>query len=99
MSKAYLIACSTATNLEAHTQGYGLKVEATFKPYGGKYLARGGDIFYEEGDLPGNRVVIIEFPSKPAAEDWLNSPEYQAIIHHRQNNTVGIVIMTDGVPQ
>jgi uncharacterized protein (DUF1330 family) len=99
MAKAYLIAVSTATDLEAHRNGYGLKVEATFKPFGGAYLARGGDIFYEEGDLPGDRAVIIEFPSRTAAQDWVNSPEYQAIIHHRINNTIGIVIMTEGVPQ
>jgi uncharacterized protein (DUF1330 family) len=40
--------------------------------------------------------VIIEFPSRAAAEDWYKSAEYQKIISLRHKSSVGNLIIVDG---
>jgi uncharacterized protein (DUF1330 family) len=40
--------------------------------------------------------VIIEFPSRDAAEGWYNSPAYQEIISLRHKSSVGNLIIIDG---
>jgi uncharacterized protein (DUF1330 family) len=37
-----------------------------------------------EGEWPGTRTVVLEFPSVEAARDWYHSPEYQAVAPIRQ---------------
>ncbi len=44
----------------------------------------------------GNRRVVIEFASREAAETWYNSPEYQAILPDRINNSEGHIAIVDG---
>jgi uncharacterized protein (DUF1330 family) len=40
--------------------------------------------------------VVLEFPSRAAAQAWYDSPEYQAVIGARQKNSVGRLILVDG---
>ena len=40
-------------------------------------------------------TVILKFASKAAAMAWYNSPEYQAIKHHRIDNTEGTAVVVD----
>ncbi len=71
-------------------------VEATVAPYGGKWLAQGaGDVI--EGAWPGS-VVLMEFPSRQAATDWYQSPEYQAIRPLRVDNAISDIILIDQIP-
>jgi uncharacterized protein (DUF1330 family) len=46
--------------------------------YGGRYLARGGRSLTLEGPPARSRVVLLEFPSFDAAQQFYNSPEYTA---------------------
>jgi hypothetical protein len=48
------------------------------------------------GFLPHPRLVIIEFSSRTAAEDWYNSAEYRKIISLRLKSTVGNLFIVDG---
>ena len=57
-------------------------VEATFKPYGGKWLVLDAQVEALEGSWPGS-VVLMEFPDKATAKRWYTSPEYQEILHLR----------------
>ena len=41
---------------------YSAAVEATFKPFGGRYAVRGGQVLSLEG-APPRRVIVIAFPS------------------------------------
>jgi len=41
-------------------------------------------------------LVIIEFPSRAAAEGWYRSAEYQKVISLRLNSSVGNLIIVDG---
>jgi uncharacterized protein (DUF1330 family) len=69
------------------------QVEATAKPYGGKWLAQ-GDPTVVEGAWAGS-VVLMEFPDRAAADSWYNSPEYQAILPLRANNAISDLILVD----
>ena len=44
--------------------------------YGGKYLARGGQVDVLEGTWQPGRLVILEFENAARAKAWLESPEY-----------------------
>jgi uncharacterized protein (DUF1330 family) len=44
--------------------------------YGGRYVARGGEVATLEGTWAPKRLVILEFPSVDQAKAWWNSPEY-----------------------
>lgn len=47
-----------------------------------------------EGD-PHHVTVVLKFTSREAAMGWYNSPEYQAIKHHRTDNSVGTAVLVD----
>ncbi|WP_297727772.1 DUF1330 domain-containing protein [Limnohabitans sp. Rim8] len=95
MTKAYIVGEITVHNPEAYAL-YGQKVPATIAQYGGKYLVRGGTSTQLEGKAQGTRRVVIEFASRAAAETWYHSPEYQAILPLRQNNSEGHLVLFDG---
>ena len=44
---------------------------------------------------PGEVTVILKFASKEAAMAWYDSPEYQAIKHHRIDNSEGTAVLVD----
>ncbi|UOK73292.1 DUF1330 domain-containing protein [Ancylobacter polymorphus] len=62
---------------------YQQKVEDTFRAYGGKRIVAGGKIEAIEGAAPQGRIIILEFDTIEQAHAWLDSPEYQAIVHYR----------------
>ena len=72
--KAYVIAAET-TKDEAVFATYRKEVPATIAAFGGKFVVRGGQLTTLEGEWPHPRLVIIEFPSRAAAEGWYSSPE------------------------
>ena len=72
------------------------RIDASLRPFGGRFLVHGAKPAVKEGDWPGN-IVIIEFPDRAKAEAWYNSPAYRAILPLRTENTEGDVILVDGV--
>jgi uncharacterized protein (DUF1330 family) len=72
------------------------KVEATFTPYGGKWLAIDAEVESVEGAWPGS-VVLMSFPDMEAAKQWHGSPVYQEILGLRTNNAISDLILVDGV--
>jgi uncharacterized protein (DUF1330 family) len=93
---AYVIAAETVTD-DALFGEYRQQVPATVEAYGGKFVARGGTLTVVEGAWPHPRLVIIEFPSRAAAERWYASPEYQKVISLRHRSSKGDLIIVDGV--
>lgn len=55
---------------------YSSKVNATFEPYGGAKIVRGGDPEELEGDWDIDRMTIIRFPDMDSLKGWYNGPEY-----------------------
>ena len=99
MTKAYVIAHLTLTNPDRFRSEYMSKVGAVTEAFGGNYLVRGGDVSYQESESLGDRTVVIQFPSRDAALAWINSEQYQAIIKDRTENSIGSLIIIDGVPE
>jgi uncharacterized protein (DUF1330 family) len=94
--KTFVIAAETI-NDDAMFSEYRKRVTATIERFGGQVIVRGGEFNRLEGEWPHRRVAIIEFPSRDAAQDWYNSPDYQKIIPLRKNSTAGSLIMVDGI--
>ena len=99
MSKAYVIVHQTPTNPERMRAEYGSKVESTFEGFGGRFLVRGGEISYQEGESLGEKTVVVEFPDRDKALAWKNSEQYQSIRPGRTENSIGTFIIIDGVSQ
>jgi uncharacterized protein (DUF1330 family) len=73
---AYLVVRTDVTNWDKYRE-YQKVAPAIIEKYGGKYIARGGEVITLEGPEETRRVVIIEFPSLEKAKGFYNSVEYQ----------------------
>ena len=97
MPKAYVIAHVTWTYAEQVASEYGSKVKVAVDAFGGQFLVRGGEVSYREGEPIGDIEVVIEFPDRAAAIAWEESEQYQSILPGRTDNSVGKVVIVDGV--
>lgn len=73
------------------------QVEETLKPYGGRFVVRGGVVDVKEG-APSGRIVIIRFDTLAQAKAWYDSAAYQAILPFRKNSGVSRVYFVEGLP-
>jgi uncharacterized protein (DUF1330 family) len=64
--------------------------------HGGKFLTRGDEITTAEGEPFTERMVIIEFPDRAAAQAWYNDPDYQTASEFRRAASVGRMILQEG---
>jgi uncharacterized protein (DUF1330 family) len=93
--KAFVIAAETIKDDSMFSE-YRKAVPATLQAFGGRFVVRGGDLKSLEGEWPHQRLVIIEFPSREAAEAWYRSPAYQKIIGLRHGSSAGNLIIVEG---
>jgi uncharacterized protein (DUF1330 family) len=93
--KAYVISTETV-NDEAMFAKYREEVPGTVAAFGGTFVVRGGNFSVLEGEWKHPRLVIIEFPSRAAAEGWYKSADYQKVISLRLKSTVGNLVIVDG---
>ncbi|NQU70625.1 MAG: DUF1330 domain-containing protein [Rhodospirillales bacterium] len=63
--------------------------------HGGKVIGRGPGRPVE-GDWAPKGLVIIQFDSMEALENWYNSPEYQELVKERQASSRGQMTFIDG---
>ena len=89
----YVIVNYRITNPEGF-KAYTAGVVPTIMAHGGEILVAGPGSEAVEGN-PEPVSVVVKFPSKEAARVWYDSPEYQAIIHHRLDNTEGTMVFAD----
>jgi len=90
---AYLIGNYDVTNPEGFSP-YGPAVGPTIQAHGGKILVAGPGSKAIEGS-PRQFSVIVEFPSMDALQGWYDSPEYQAILPLRLDNTEGQMVVAE----
>lgn len=95
MPKGYLIAELEITNMAGYEE-YRRQVPATIAAYGGRYVVRAGAAKLLEGNGGPGRMVVLEFDSPEKAMAWYNSPEYQAILPRRLNNSTGRAVIVAG---
>ena len=91
----YLVAEIEVKDWEAYEK-YRALVPATIEQYGGKYLVRGGEVTPGEGDWSPERVVILEFPDRDAAQRWATSPEYAPVAEIRHRAAESRSFMVEG---
>ena len=69
----------------------------TIAAFGGRFMARGGKSERLEGEMPANRIVILEFDTYEQAKAWYDSEGYRAARAVRQSASAGSLILVDGV--
>lgn len=93
---AYVIADVAITDPVAY-EDYKQMVPATLAAFGGKFVARGGQVEVLEGEWRPNRLVIIEFGSVEQARAWWASEEYRAAKELRQRTSIGSLVAVEGL--
>lgn len=96
--KAYAVAHLRQVDFGADIIEYLKRIDVTLEPYGGRYVVHGSRTTVLEGDWVGD-LIIIGFPDRQSAEAWYASPAYREIIALRTDNSVGDVILVDGVKE
>jgi uncharacterized protein (DUF1330 family) len=94
---AYVMAHVHATDFGPAIVDYLRNVDATMRPFGGRFLVHGGPVDPVEGDWSGD-LIIIEFPDLDAAHGWYGSSAYLEIRHLRTDNTSADTIIFEGLP-
>lgn len=93
--KAYMVGQIEVEDPEGY-EAYRKDVLPTITAFGGRFLVRGGKMTKIEGEWPFSRAVVIEFPSREAAEGWYRSPAYQKLLPLRLKASRGNFIIADG---
>jgi uncharacterized protein (DUF1330 family) len=75
---------------------YTMQVLPLVEHYGGLYLIRGGNVFPVSGDWHPERLVLVQFETMDQVQDFLTSPEYQALIPLRQRASSSRAIVVEG---
>lgn len=96
--RAYAIGYLEDVEVGPEIVDYIARIEATMAPYGGRFLVHGGQLLGREGTWGGD-VVILEFPDLARAEEWYESPGYQAILPLRTEHSTSMVALVEGVPE
>lgn len=94
--KGYAIGILNDIDMGPPIAEYLERIDSTLAPYGGRFIVHGELADVREGTSPGD-VIIIEFPDRVHAAQWYESPAYQAILPLRADNSVGTVLLIDGV--
>jgi uncharacterized protein (DUF1330 family) len=93
---AYVVANIDVTDADGY-RGYIDGVPDTIAAYGGRYIARGGEVEVLEGDWRPSRLVIVEFPTIEQARAWYHSEEYQPVKAVRIAHADSELVLTDGL--
>lgn len=76
---------------------YVAKVLPTIEAFGGAFLVRGGHAESYEGTPPGDRHVVIRFPSFEKARAWYHSELYAEAKALRQSASTSVQTIVEGV--
>ena len=72
------------------------KIPAFIKKHGGRYVVQGVEPEIMEGNWEPERVVVLEFPTKEIAKNFLADPEAQPLFSIRHNATESKLILVEG---
>lgn len=94
MAKGYWIGRIDVSDADAY-KAYVVDNAEAFAKFGARFLVRGGEFEAVEGNARA-RNVVLEFPSRQAAIDCWNSPEYQRAKALRDGHAVADMVVIDG---
>jgi uncharacterized protein (DUF1330 family) len=93
--KAYLVLDFSVHDLEGF-RPYIANVPAYISKHGGKYIVRGAEPTTIEGDWSPKRMVVLEFPTRQNAENFLADPEFHELAKIRHRTTTSKLVLVDG---
>lgn len=91
----YLLIEINVRDYELYSE-YTTQVLPLVERYGGRYLVRGGEVFPVSGDWRPERLVLVQFETMDLVQDFLTSPEYQALIPLRLRASISRAIIAEG---
>jgi len=94
--RAYVLVQVEVTNAAQYAEYAKLTPDIIAK-YGGRFLARGGRTATLEGPAAKGRVVVIEFPSFEAAQQFYASAEYSAARKVREGAAAAQFVLVEGL--
>jgi len=89
--KAYLILDFAITDMGRFAE-YIQNIPAHIAKHSGKYIVRGSEPTVMEGDWKPERVVVIEFPARANAEQFLQDPEAESLFEIRHKATCSGIV-------
>ena len=95
MEKAYLLVRVVISDREAYAE-YMRHTPRIIAAHGGRMIVRGGDVTTLEGPKENHRLVIIEFPSIEAAQNFYQSEAYQKAKNLRQGAGDAQFVLVEG---
>lgn len=96
MAYGYVIAQINVTDAEVYPT-YVEKVLPTIEAFGGAFIVRGGRSESYEGTPPGDRNVVIRFPSYEKAREWYHSDLYSEAKALRQSASTSVQTIVEGL--
>jgi uncharacterized protein (DUF1330 family) len=93
---AYLIANVSVLDADKMKE-YLAASPGIIQKFGGRYLARGGEVVVAEGEWSPIRLVIVEFPSLAKIKEFWASPEYAPLKALRQGAADTEMVFVDGL--
>lgn len=96
MAYGYVIGQISITRPEDYP-AYVAKVGPILEKFGGEFLVRGGRMEVCEGDAPGERLVVVRFPSYAKALEWYHSDDYAEAKAMRMAASTGVQTIVEGV--
>jgi uncharacterized protein (DUF1330 family) len=92
---AYLILDIDVHDAELYRE-YMALTPGTLKPFGGRFLVRGGEHEVLEGDWRPRRLVVVEFPSIDHARRFYASEDYVAAMAIRKRAATANTVLVEG---
>ena len=96
MAFGYVIAQIKVTDPKTYPD-YVAMVQPIVAKFGGEFLVRGGRSESHEGTPPGDRNVVIRFPSYEAALAWYHSEDYAEAKALRMSASNSVQTIVEGV--
>jgi uncharacterized protein (DUF1330 family) len=73
-----------------------MKIPEFIKKHSGRYIVQGEEPTIMEGDWKPERIVVIEFPSRENANEFLQDPDAQTLFSLRHKTTTSKLVLVDG---
>ena len=93
--KGYIVAQIDVSNAAQYAE-YAKLSPGVIEKFGGRFLARAGRTATLEGRPGASRIVVLEFPSYEKAQEFYNSPDYQALRKKREGAATVQFIVVEG---
>jgi uncharacterized protein (DUF1330 family) len=94
---AYLVLDLTVNDLRDFLP-YVDAIPAFIAKHGGRYASKGANPLVLEGDWSPQRLVILEFPSRTHAQEFLGDPQAQDLFARRHRSTTSRLVLVEGEP-